>query len=73
MIILPSTVSNVDALISTMTDERLIRYNTFNAKDVIVKLPKFTVRADIDLTPIFKKVNLKYLYNNHVHTRILYI
>lgn len=56
MIILPSTVSNLDALISTLTDERLIRYNTFNLKDVIVKMPKFTVKADIDLSPVFKKV-----------------
>lgn len=56
MIILPSTASNVDALLSKLTDERLIQYTTFNARDVDVHLPKFTARLDIDLDPVFRKV-----------------
>lgn len=56
MIVLPSTISSVDALLSKLTDERLIKYNAFNVNDVDVQLPKFTARADIDLDPVFRKV-----------------
>lgn len=56
MIILPSTASTLDALLSKLTDERLIQYTAFSARDVDVKLPKFTARLDIDLDPVFRMV-----------------
>lgn len=57
MILLPSTLSTLDVLVSKLTDERLIKYNNmFSPRDVDVRLPKFTARADIDLDPVFRKV-----------------
>lgn len=52
-------MSTLDDLLSKLTDERLIQYNTFNPREVDVRLPKFTARADIDLDPVFRKVCVK--------------
>lgn len=57
MVILPSEATSLDAVVSTLTDSQLAGYHSFEAKEVGLEIPKFTARADTDLSLLLKKVS----------------
>lgn len=63
MIILPSQLSDVNKEISILDVARLSSYHNFTAKDVELELPKFTVKADTDLAPVFTNLGIKNIFN----------
>lgn len=58
MVILPSHLSDINTELSTMNVSQLASYHNFTAKDVELELPKFTVKADTDLAPVFTNVSI---------------
>lgn len=62
MVILPSHLSDVNKELSTMNVSQLASYHNFTAKDVELEIPKFTVKEDTDLAPVFKNLGIKNIF-----------
>ncbi|KAJ8709126.1 hypothetical protein PYW07_008952 [Mythimna separata] len=58
MIILPSELVGVKNTLASLTDYRLTSYLGFRTMDTELEIPKFTIRADTDLSVILKSMGL---------------
>ncbi|KAJ8711694.1 hypothetical protein PYW08_008648 [Mythimna loreyi] len=58
MVILPSELVGVKNTLASLTDYRLTSYLGFKTMDTELELPKFTIRADTDLSVILKSLGL---------------
>lgn len=58
MVILPNSLSTVADTLSTLTVSRLEEYSNFHHMETQLELPKFSIKADTDLTPVLKQVRL---------------
>lgn len=64
LVVLPHEQSDIDTLISRLTVEQLIAYQNFTAMDVELELPKFTVKGDTDLVPVFNRMGISNMFSN---------
>lgn len=58
MVILPSQLVGMKNTLASLSDARLLSYLSFRAMDTELELPKFTIRADTDLSVILKQMGV---------------
>ncbi|XP_049886131.1 antichymotrypsin-2-like [Pectinophora gossypiella] len=63
MVVLPSPVSSLEALVSKLTDAQLASYHSFSPKEIDLEIPKFTAKSDTDLNPIFRKMGITNVFS----------
>lgn len=55
--ILPHKLSNVDIVLNSLTNMKLVSYQKLEENEVQLAIPKFTIKSDTDLIPVLKNVS----------------
>lgn len=62
IVVLPLKSSNVDALLSSLSMEDVASFLDLPPKDVALELPKFSIKADINLEPVLNKMGVSSIF-----------
>lgn len=71
ILILPHQSSNADKTLNLLTNIKLMGYHNFEPTEMQLELPKFTIRSDIEMIPVLKRMNVSRIFDSRTDlTRI---
>ncbi|KAI8437667.1 hypothetical protein MSG28_011917 [Choristoneura fumiferana] len=64
VLLLPQPNSSIAAMLESLNGDKLAEYQNIRARDTLIEIPKFTVRGNIDLYPIFNMMGITKMFSS---------
>ncbi|CAH0731941.1 unnamed protein product, partial [Brenthis ino] len=65
VMILPHKLSNVDIVLNSLTNMKLVNYQKLEEIEVQLAIPKFTIKSDTDLIPVLKNMGISSIFSRN--------
>ncbi|XP_023948770.2 leukocyte elastase inhibitor [Bicyclus anynana] len=71
ILILPHQLSNVNTILGSLTNNKLVGYHNFEEIETQLEIPKFTIKSDTNLVPVLKLMGITGIFSRQTDlTRI---
>lgn len=64
ILILPHRLSNVDNVLNSLTNMKLVNFHKLNETEIQLEIPKFTIKSDTDMIPVLKNMGVSSIFSS---------